>query len=486
MKRMLDKEQLIKYNLLTYLEKNRNVSYEELEDELHLSRKTLKKYLLLLTDDLHEFESNAFISPSLHNVTFKYGFEFSAQELMSRFIVSSLRYKILAYALYHSNNNKLNFIRKENISESTYYRLLKDVNETILTSFKIKIDSNLTLIGDEHQIRYFYYTLYNEINLKETSEIDFRYYDEFSPLLSLLENMFNVSLAASNKEQFQLLYHICTARNLQGHKMTITFEMKKITRNNRILELVIEKTELYFERLIGETWKEDLIFFYIISNSFPLFNDTPKIMKLAYDEHVRSKNILYRYIEQFTHSLKKQLPQLELNEQLEGKIIQFYCRILVFDGYLITETGPLHLKYFKKHRPYYLEVLEEVFHELIDFYKTDNDILFIVFHSLMLDNTLDYSKVMPSTSIAIESGADPVLVDFYTRQIRYQISDDYHVVISPYHIDKTYDIVLSDQFNKHPNATFTYRIRIFPDAEQGRRIKGIIKELNVRKIEDSF
>ncbi|EUJ42167.1 hypothetical protein [Brochothrix campestris] len=210
------------------------------------------------------------------------------------------------------------------------------------------------------------------------------------------------------------------------------------------------------------------------------------MMKLAYDEHIRSKNILYRYIEQFTHSLKKQLPQLELNEQLEGKIIQFYCRILVFDGYLITETGPLYLKYFKKHRPYYLAVLEEVFQELIDFYKTDNDLLFIVFHSLMIDNTLDYSKVMPHTTIAIESGADPVLVNFYTRQIRYQISDDYHVIISPYHIDKTYDIVLSDQFNNHPNATFTYRIRIFPDAEQGQRIKGIIKELNVRKIDGSL
>ncbi|ODJ58622.1 hypothetical protein BFR44_06140 [Brochothrix thermosphacta] len=55
MKRLLDKEQLIKYNLLTSLEKHKSVNYEVLEENLLLSRKTLKKYLLLLADEIESF-----------------------------------------------------------------------------------------------------------------------------------------------------------------------------------------------------------------------------------------------------------------------------------------------------------------------------------------------------------------------------------------------------------------------------------------------
>lgn len=39
MKRLLDKEQLIKYNLLTSLEKHKSVNYEVLEENLLLSGK---------------------------------------------------------------------------------------------------------------------------------------------------------------------------------------------------------------------------------------------------------------------------------------------------------------------------------------------------------------------------------------------------------------------------------------------------------------
>ncbi|SOC25952.1 helix-turn-helix domain-containing protein [Brochothrix thermosphacta] len=147
MKRLLDKEQLIKYNLLTSLEKHKSVNYEVLEENLLLSRKTLKKYLLLLADEIESFFLDATLKLHLHHVEFEYGIAFTKQLLVSQFISDSLRYKILDYAL-KSNKQRVNFIEQENISESTFYRLLKDVNRSILADFNIKMNTNTKLLGE--------------------------------------------------------------------------------------------------------------------------------------------------------------------------------------------------------------------------------------------------------------------------------------------------------------------------------------------------
>ena len=473
MKRLLDKEQLIKYNLLTSLEKHKIVNYEVLEENLLLSRKTLKKYLLLLADEIEKNNLEATLKLHLHHVEFDYGVAFTKQSLVTQFILDSLRYKILDYAL-KSNKQRVNFIEQENISESTFYRLLKDVNRSILANFNIKMNTNTKLLGEEHQIRYFYYCLYLEVGVE--SEFTTDHY--FSPVIKKLETAFNVEITKANKNRFLLLYEICEMRNNQGNLISITYGMKKVIRNNRVFEILLKKIETEYEKISGDNWLNDFHFMFVMANSFPLLGDCKSIMTLVYSEHVQSKNIMYRYSEKFVDELKKLVNDIEIDITFKSKLIQIYIRMLVFEGFFIDDEHLKYDSYFREHRPLLKLKLKQIFEELTDYFKDDNDDFFLFIHSVMLDNTIEYSKLLPAAKIGLESSRDPIFLKFYSRQIQNHLLGEFELVMEPYSPEETYDIVLSDQYTVHDNTKYSYSVRFVPTYEQAMKIKLFLTELN--------
>ena len=473
MKRLLDKEQLIKYNLLTSLEKHKIVNYEVLEENLLLSRKTLKKYLLLLADEIEKNNLEATLKLHLHHVEFDYGVAFTKQSLVTQFILDSLRYKILDYAL-KSNKQRVNFIEQENISESTFYRLLKDVNRSILANFNIKMNTNTKLLGEEHQIRYFYYCLYLEVGVE--SEFTTDHY--FSPVIKKLETAFNVEITKANKNRFLLLYEICEMRNNQGNLVSITYGMKKVIRNNRVFEILLKKIETEYEKISGDNWLNDFHFMFVMANSFPLLGDCKSIMTLVYSEHVQSKNIMYRYSEKFVDELKKLVNDIEIDITFKSKLIQIYIRMLVFEGFFIDDEHLKYDSYFREHRPLLKLKLKQIFEELTDYFKDDNDDFFLFIHSVMLDNTIEYSKLLPASKIGLESSRDPIFLKFYSRQIQNHLLGEFELVMEPYSPEETYDIVLSDQYTVHDNTKYSYSVRFVPTYEQAMKIKLFLTELN--------
>ncbi|ODJ56207.1 helix-turn-helix domain-containing protein [Brochothrix thermosphacta] len=473
MKRLLDKEQLIKYNLLTSLEKHKIVNYEVLEENLLLSRKTLKKYLLLLADEIEKNNLEATLKLHLHHVEFDYGVAFTKQSLVTQFILDSLRYKILDYAL-KSNKQRVNFIEQENISESTFYRLLKDVNRSILANFNIKMNTNTKLLGEEHQIRYFYYCLYLEVGVE--SEFTTDHY--FSPVIKKLETAFNVEITKANKNRFLLLYEICEMRNNQGNLVSITYGMKKVIRNNRVFEILLKKIETEYEKISGDNWLNDFHFMFVMANSFPLLGDCKSIMTLVYSEHVQSKNIMYRYSEKFVDELKKLVNDIEIDITFKSKLIQIYIRMLVFEGFFIDDEHLKYDSYFREHRPLLKLKLKQIFEELTDYFKDDNDDFFLFIHSVMLDNTIEYSKLLPAAKIGLESSRDPIFLKFYSRQIQNHLLGEFELVMEPYSPEGTYDIVLSDQYTVHDNTKYSYSVRFVPTYEQAMKIKLFLTELN--------
>ena len=473
MKRLLDKEQLIKYNLLTSLEKHKIVNYEVLEENLLLSRKTLKKYLLLLADEIEKNNLEATLKLHLHHVEFDYGVAFTKQSLVTQFILDSLRYKILDYAL-KSNKQRVNFIEQENISESTFYRLLKDVNRSILANFNIKMNTNTKLLGEEHQIRYFYYCLYLEVGVE--SEFTTDHY--FSPVIKKLETAFNVEITKANKNRFLLLYEICEMRNNQGNLVSITYGMKKVIRNNRVFEILLKKIETEYEKISGDNWLNDFHFMFVMANSFPLLGDCKSIMTLVYSEHVQSKNIMYRYSEKFVDELKKLVNDIEIDITFKSKLIQIYIRMLVFEGFFIDDEHLKYDSYFREHRPLLKLKLKQIFEELTDYFKDDNDDFFLFIHSVMLDNTIEYSKLLPASKIGLESSRDPIFLKFYSRQIQNHLLGEFELAMEPYSPEETYDIVLSDQYTVHDNTKYSYSVRFVPTYEQAMKIKLFLTELN--------
>lgn len=480
MKRLLDKEQLIKYNLLTSLEKHKSMNYEILEENLLLSRKTLKKYLLLLADEIESFFLNATLKLHLHHVEFEYGIAFTKQLLVSQFISDSLRYKILDYAL-KSNKQRVNFIEQENISESTFYRLLKDVNRSILADFNIKMNTNTKLLGEEHQIRYFYYCLYLEVGVESEFTTD-RY---FSSVIKKTETILNIEITKANKNRLLLLYEICEMRNNQGNLVSITYGMKKVIRNNRVFEMLLTKIETEYENISGDNWLNDFHFIFVMANSFPLLGDSQSIMTLIYSEHVQSKNIMYRYSEKFVDELKNLVNDIEIDIAFKSKLSQIYIRMLVFEGFFIDDEHVNYDSYFREHRPLLKLKLKQIFEELTDYFKDDKDDFFIFIHSVMLDNTINYSKLLPAARIGLESSKDPVFLKFYSRHIQNHLLGEFELAMESYSPEETYDIVLSDQYTVHDNTKYSYRVRFVPTYEQATRIKLFLTELNKAELHNN-
>ena len=207
-------KRLLRVAQFIYEKKNKEVSVNQLANELEMSGK-------MLAESIYEYQSLNLEACGLtiditddHQITYQTR-NFSYNKLKQSLIKRSLNFKLCQKIFTGEFTNVLDFSEEHYISIASMYRHVKDL-KTVLNNYHL--DLNLrqqpVIKGQEYHIRHFYFELYfAAYGLTEDYLIMSPWQDDIYEE-SLLEATLPV------RQKIRLLYYICLSRLSQNYYMS--------------------------------------------------------------------------------------------------------------------------------------------------------------------------------------------------------------------------------------------------------------------------
>lgn len=198
------------YRIISYLKATgQPVSLKHLSQEVSLSRSTIRKYISLFKD----FKAKTNLSVDLlleEDICYFYLSEsLEWSELLDLLLQSSVKYHILNYLFKKTSFTIQELAQELRVSEATLHRHLSALNES-LAEFNISI-YNGHWQGPEHQIRYFYWSLYRE-TWRVKDMIQELEHPAVMRELQLVERLCQAELTLMDRQSLGLWLHISHQR----------------------------------------------------------------------------------------------------------------------------------------------------------------------------------------------------------------------------------------------------------------------------------
>jgi len=153
------------------------MNVHEIRKVLDLTKKSIDNYIEELIDDFKAYRKRCRLTYDGITVTFSKTPDFSIDEFEKALYLNSPKYQILLALLEEKEISPVRLSQELKISESSLSRKIKDLNK-ILKEFNLRIWQG-KLMGEESQIRYFYFQLlwylnqgYAQISSRESHIIE--------------------------------------------------------------------------------------------------------------------------------------------------------------------------------------------------------------------------------------------------------------------------------------------------------------------------
>ncbi|MTD40461.1 hypothetical protein GIX45_17915 [Erwinia sp. CPCC 100877] len=346
---LLEKLEIYQIDLLAYLvhaggtaTKKELVTYLNISDYFFI--KTIDNLKFLAKKSNHRFS----IETTKRTITFHTKPDYSLHILYNEFISSAPKYKILKELFWSGTINIARLCKKINISHSTYFRKISELNQ-LLKEFDLSIQ-NGCLIGSELQIRFFYVSLYSITDFEEPFDIphtDPRIHEAVSQLqqaldrplstiakkkltsyLSILKRRYAQKNISFSTEQNNLFYHETDQQNQKSFLSSLQ-KTELFKKFNKILKAFL--TYYSFKSSNIETvW---LILYIIGEDLIPA-----RSYFLAELEQIEKQHtfFIFQMKEEFLFFLKKHYPNADL-EKIHNAIFHYYLKsvsyhYLIFKG----------------------------------------------------------------------------------------------------------------------------------------------------------
>ncbi|WEV60598.1 helix-turn-helix domain-containing protein [Streptococcaceae bacterium ESL0729] len=333
---LLDKRESLKIELLRYLILNDEVSLSELGHHLNLSINTLKLYM----KELCELElmgscgisfklSQTFVSLSLRP-------GLNLDRITAFYLKDSLEFLFLRELMVEQKLSIVYLAQKFSISESSIFRRIKKLN-LLLKEFGLFI-KNGSMEGEEIQIRYFYFLIFEYMYQNSTSF--FGEYFSKKQVRQVARDLlaeFSLDKVSSDLEARLLIWlEISRLRiRLLGDKKIPLRRANKIFQVDQLYQDIRPFVEVYARKLHSKNVDFESLALYAFVNSLGLLDE-----KRQYGyELLRSKRLptamLDVYIREY---ILKHYPTRRISLKLE-KQVGFYLakssnRLFFFDGSL--------------------------------------------------------------------------------------------------------------------------------------------------------
>lgn len=160
---LLEKKEQIQVKILRQLVLKRDkVTAQELCDGVKLSRPSVESYLEDISYLGQMMGKPMEVLRQDNKLALNMAESQSLDEIISFLIQDSIKYRLLLLLLEQKNYMIFELAEALLVSESTLFRKIKELNK-LLAEFELQIKNN-KLVGEESQIRYFYYLLFDSLH----------------------------------------------------------------------------------------------------------------------------------------------------------------------------------------------------------------------------------------------------------------------------------------------------------------------------------
>ncbi|MEY8457858.1 helix-turn-helix domain-containing protein [Lactococcus ileimucosae] len=477
---LLEKKEQVQVEILRQLVlKNEKITAQELSDWVGLSRPSIESYLEDIAYLGQMMGSPMKVLRQDHKVILEMEESQNLDEIISFLIQDSIKYRLLLLFLEQKNYMIIDLTEELLISESTLFRKIKELNK-LLAEFEIQVKNN-KLVGEESQIRYFYYLLFDSINPKFRPDM-LQVTKLQSDFVTQLEETLKLSFSKSSQDKIYHWLAIAEKRRLISDiQVTKSLKTKVIYQDDHLYQLL---DSIFYQKIYDRYAKDkcETIFFYSFLLSF----------------FILDKESYYR----FDIFRSKKLPTVLLNISLRERMLKHYRpnrlgfeeekaisyqlaqvnnKFSFFQGSLFTRSQEaLMLRKQNWVDKSFQELLDDLEHIALNYIPKEQDLPELIFgysNALMLLELLSSQKLIVAYDLSDTPAYQIPLEQFLKIRLRAVEK----IKLEHYHEGQSYDLLISSKRND--SRKFVYVLSEFSGDHDIERLITHIEALKIEKLQ---
>ena len=247
------------------------VGTNQLREQVNLSKTSFDQYIAEIPMIGRMMGKKVAIKRNEFQVTLELAEDVSLEKIILFLVQQSLKFNLLVYLLEHHQASIVRLATAFNISESSVFRKIKELNQ-LLQEFSLQI-KNGQLYGEELQVRYFYYVLFQFIS-ESQRPLFLQQTPDKAPLILGLERALETTFSQESASKSACWLGI-TRKRLWSEKTTFaTLKEKKILyQKDRLYQALDPVISLYLSRTAAEISGYEPLMFYSFFVSFAVLSE---------------------------------------------------------------------------------------------------------------------------------------------------------------------------------------------------------------------
>jgi hypothetical protein len=208
---LLEKNQQVHFQIITiFFQHGSEISYKTLAQKLSISAPTLQKEIQHLRENLIEFHPDARLETMENDrLQLSLPLDFSMQHFFYDYLSEAIDFQILEYLFFNREGSTTKLMLDLMLSEASLFRHFKSINQ-LLAEFGLQL-KNKKLIGDERQIRFFFYAFFSQSYPMKKIEQTFKN-SAIRNLAHVIEQQVGLAIHPANEWKLALWFGLMEAR----------------------------------------------------------------------------------------------------------------------------------------------------------------------------------------------------------------------------------------------------------------------------------
>lgn len=247
------------------------VGTNQLREQVNLSKTSFDQYIAEIPMIGRMMGKKVAIKRNEFQVTLELAEDVSLEKIILFLVQQSLKFNLLIYLLEHHQASIVRLATAFNISESSVFRKIKELNQ-LLQEFSLQI-KNGQLYGEELQVRYFYYVLFQFIS-ESQRPLFLQQTPDKAPLILGLERALETTFSQESASKIACWLGITRKRLLSEKTTFATLKEKKILyQKDRLYQALDPVISLYLSRTAAEISGYEPLMFYSFFVSFAVLSE---------------------------------------------------------------------------------------------------------------------------------------------------------------------------------------------------------------------
>ncbi|OJG83298.1 transcriptional regulator [Enterococcus ratti] len=269
---LLEKKEQLQVMILRELVLQGGVAaVNQLRKQIHLSKSSFDQYMEEISMIGVRMGKRVVIKRNEFQVILELTEDVSLEKILLFLVRQSLKFKLLVHLLEHHQASIIRLATVFHISESTVFRKIKELNQ-LLQEFSLQI-KNGQLYGEELQVRYFYFVLFQFIP-ESHRPLFLRQTADKSPFILGLERGLKTTFSPISSMKVTCWLGIMHKRLLSEKTTFNTLKEKKLLyQKDQLYQAISPILSLYLSRTAAELSEYEPLMFYSFFVSFGVLDE---------------------------------------------------------------------------------------------------------------------------------------------------------------------------------------------------------------------